>query len=33
VDDLQEAVDFRPRTSIQDGLHRFVEWYRAYKRK
>jgi UDP-glucuronate 4-epimerase len=25
-------VDFRPATSIADGIARFVEWYRAYHR-
>jgi UDP-glucuronate 4-epimerase len=30
VDDLEEAVGFRPRTSIEDGLARFVAWYREF---
>ncbi len=30
VDALAEAVDFRPRTSIEDGVARFVAWYRDY---
>ena len=30
VDDLQQAVDFRPHTSIEEGLARFVKWYRDY---
>jgi UDP-glucuronate 4-epimerase len=30
VDDLRDAVDFQPRTSIEDGLRRFVDWYRGY---
>jgi UDP-glucuronate 4-epimerase len=30
VDALQEAVGFRPKTSIEDGLARFVAWYREY---
>jgi UDP-glucuronate 4-epimerase len=30
VDDLEAAVGFRPRTSIEDGLARFVAWYREY---
>jgi UDP-glucuronate 4-epimerase len=30
VDDLEEAVGFRPRTAIEDGLARFVAWYREY---
>jgi UDP-glucuronate 4-epimerase len=32
VDDLQRDVGFRPETSIEDGLKRFVEWYRDYYR-
>jgi UDP-glucuronate 4-epimerase len=30
VDDLMQAVGFRPATSIQDGISRFVAWYREY---
>ena len=30
VDDLGEAVGFRPETSIEDGIKRFVDWYRSY---
>ena len=30
VDDLAVAVDFRPKTSIEDGMKKFVEWYRGY---
>jgi UDP-glucuronate 4-epimerase len=30
VDDLEAATGFRPRTSIEDGLARFVAWYRAF---
>jgi len=30
VDDLQNDVGFKPATSIEDGISRFVEWYRAY---
>jgi UDP-glucuronate 4-epimerase len=30
VDDLEAAVGFRPRTSIEEGLARFVAWYREY---
>ncbi len=30
VDDLMRDVGFRPRTPIELGLARFVEWYRAY---
>jgi UDP-glucuronate 4-epimerase len=30
VDDLRKAVAFAPDTPVQDGVRRFVDWYRAY---
>ncbi|MBF0444903.1 MAG: NAD-dependent epimerase [Magnetococcales bacterium] len=30
VDDLMEDVGFRPQTTVQEGISRFVEWYREY---
>ncbi|GAJ38351.1 NAD-dependent epimerase [Saccharococcus caldoxylosilyticus] len=30
IDDLQKAVGFHPSTSIEDGLKKFVDWYRGY---
>jgi UDP-glucuronate 4-epimerase len=30
VDALEEAVGFRPSTSIETGVRRFVDWYRQY---
>jgi UDP-glucuronate 4-epimerase len=30
VADLADAVGFRPDTSIENGIARFVDWYRAY---
>ena len=30
VDDLTKAVGFRPATTIEEGIKRFVEWYRGY---
>ena len=30
VDDLMRDVGFKPATSIEDGIKRFVEWYRGY---
>lgn len=30
VNDLMNAVGFRPSTSIRKGIERFVQWYRAY---
>lgn len=32
VDDLIADVGFQPRTSIDDGVARFVQWYREYHR-
>ncbi|MFD1217362.1 MULTISPECIES: NAD-dependent epimerase [Microbulbifer] len=29
---LQEAVNYRPGTSVKDGVGKFVQWYRAYYR-
>ena len=33
IDDLARDVGFRPRTSIEDGVARFMEWFREYYRK
>ena len=30
VSRLQEWVDFRPQTRVEDGIARFVDWYRQY---
>lgn len=30
VTDLENTVDFRPNTSIEEGLEKFVSWYRTY---
>ncbi len=30
VDTLTEAVGYRPRTTIEEGIPKFVEWYREY---
>ena len=30
VDDLIKDVGFKPATSIEDGINKFVEWYRGY---
>jgi UDP-glucuronate 4-epimerase len=32
VDDLIRDVGFRPETSIEDGVQKFVAWYRQYHR-
>ncbi|UFW47068.1 MULTISPECIES: NAD-dependent epimerase [Bradyrhizobium] len=30
VDDLMRDVDFRPATSAEEGIGKFVKWYRSY---
>ena len=30
IDALQQAVGFRPSTSIEEGIRNFVTWYREY---
>jgi UDP-glucuronate 4-epimerase len=30
IDDLMQAVGFQPKTPIETGIARFVEWYRSY---
>jgi len=30
IDDLDRDIGFRPKTSIDEGISRFVEWYRSY---
>jgi len=30
VDDLMKEVGFKPGTSVEEGIRRFVEWYRGY---
>ena len=30
VEDLMNDVGFRPATTIEEGIPRFVEWYREY---
>ena len=32
IDALQRAVGFKPTTSLEEGLTKFVDWYRAYHR-
>ncbi len=32
VDDLVKDVGFKPSTTIEEGLARFVEWYLSYLR-
>jgi len=30
IDDLYNAVGFKPITTIEDGISRFIEWYKSY---
>lgn len=30
VDDLVQEIGFKPQTTIEDGIARFVDWYREY---
>ena len=30
IDDLVDDLGYQPRTSIEDGINRFIEWYRDY---
>ena len=31
IDDLQEAVGFTPKVSIEEGIAKFVDWYKFYR--
>jgi UDP-glucuronate 4-epimerase len=30
IDDLYNAVGFKPETTIEHGIQKFIEWYRRY---
>jgi UDP-glucuronate 4-epimerase len=32
IDDLARDFGYQPRTTVEEGVARFVEWYRAYYR-
>ena len=32
VDDLVRDIDFKPATTIEEGIQEFVRWYRDYYR-
>jgi UDP-glucuronate 4-epimerase len=32
IDDLVRDVGYRPATSVETGVRKFVEWYREYYR-
>jgi UDP-glucuronate 4-epimerase len=33
IEDLAREVGFRPRTDIEQGVAKFVEWYRGFYRR
>jgi UDP-glucuronate 4-epimerase len=33
VQELEDDYGFKPQTSVEDGINRFVEWYRSYFKK
>lgn len=30
VDELQKLIDFKPNTSVEEGVEKFISWYKAY---
>ena len=30
VDDLYDYINFKPQTKVQDGINKFIEWYKVY---
>jgi len=30
VNDLEKTINFQPNTNIEEGLGRFVKWYKKY---
>ncbi|BBI68849.1 hypothetical protein PKHYL_30400 [Psychrobacter sp. KH172YL61] len=30
VDELVNDIDFKPATTIEEGISKFVKWYRKY---
>ena len=30
VTSLYDMIDFKPETSIKDGIHNFITWYKDY---
>ena len=33
IDDLADAVGYRPQTPVREGIQRFIDWYLDYKQK
>jgi UDP-glucuronate 4-epimerase len=30
VSDLQQEMDYQPKTSVTEGVSKFIDWYLAY---
>ena len=30
VQELEQATRYRPKVALEDGLPKFIEWYRSY---
>ena len=30
VDDLVKKFNYKPKTSVEDGINKFVEWFKKY---
>ena len=30
IDDLNSVINFRPKTKIEDGLKKFIDWFIVY---
>jgi len=30
ISDLKKDIDFKPDTSIEEGIGKFVDWYKEY---
>jgi UDP-glucuronate 4-epimerase len=30
IDDLKKAIDFEPKTSVEEGVKNFIDWYKTY---
>ena len=30
VDDLYDYIDFKPQTNVQEGINKFIDWYKVY---
>ena len=32
IDNLTKLIGFKPKTTIEEGIHRFVKWFKSYYR-